>query len=64
MKMHDIIVKQGLAIIVTFYYICLFKNLVITILKVVGCEDCVREQVTTKGAWAILAICFGKEQQF
>ena len=44
MKMHAIIVKQGLAVIVAFCYnICLFRNPVITILKVVGCEDCVRE---------------------
>ena len=26
-----------------FCYICLLRNFVITILKVVGCEDCVRE---------------------
>ena len=44
MKMHGIIVKQGFAVIVAFCYsICLFKNRVITILKVVGCEDCVQE---------------------
>ena len=42
--MHDLIVKQGLAVIVAFCYsICLFKNPAITISKVVGCEGCVRE---------------------
>ena len=41
--MHAIIVKQGFAVIVAFCYnICLFKNPVTTILKVVGFEDCVR----------------------
>ena len=44
MKMHGIIVKQVFAVIVAFCYnICLFKNPAITILKVVGCEDCARE---------------------
>ena len=44
MKVHSITVKQDFAVIVAFYYnICLFKNPVITILKVVGSEDCVRE---------------------
>ena len=34
-------VKQGFAILIAFCYnICLFKNPVIMILKVVGCEDC------------------------
>ena len=68
--MHDIIVEQGFAVVVTFYYnICFFKNPVIMILKVVGSEDCVREQVTTIRArgeapscWTILAIFFGKKQ--
>ena len=47
MKMHGIIVKQGFAIIVAFCYsTCLFKKLVISILKVVGCEECVRENVS------------------
>ena len=43
--MYAIIVKQGLVVpvIVAFYYICLFRNPVITILKVVGCEDDVRK---------------------
>ena len=42
--MHGIIVKQGFAEIVAFCYnICLLKNPAITILKVVGCEDCARE---------------------
>ena len=43
MKMHGIVVKQDFVVIAAFYYICLFKNPVITILKVVACEDCVRE---------------------
>ena len=44
MKMHGIIVKQGFAVIVSFSYsFCLFKTPVITILKVIVCEDCVRE---------------------
>ena len=39
-----VIVKQDFAVLVAFYHnICLFKIPVITILKVVGCEDCVRE---------------------
>ena len=43
MKMLAIIVKQGFAVIVAFYYnFCLFKNPAITILKVVRCEDCER----------------------
>ena len=41
--MLGIIVKMGFAIIMAFCQICLFKNSVITILKVAGCEDCVRE---------------------
>ena len=44
MKMHAIIDKQGFAVIIVFCYICLFGNPVITILKVVGCEDCVQEK--------------------
>ena len=44
MKMHAIIIKQGFVIIVAFCYnICLFRSPVITILKLAGCEDCVRE---------------------
>ena len=45
MRMHAIKVKQDFAVpvIVAFSYIWLFRNPVITILKVVGCEDCVRE---------------------
>ena len=42
--MHGIIVKQDFAVLAAFHYICLFKNPVITISKVVGCEDCVRER--------------------
>ena len=38
--MHTIIVKQGFMIIVV---ICSFRNPAITILKVVGCEECVRK---------------------
>ena len=41
--MHAKIVKQGFVVIVSLCYICLFRTPVITILKVVGCEDCVRE---------------------
>ena len=41
--MHTIIVKQGFAVTDAFYYnVCLFRNCV-TILKVVGSEDCVQE---------------------
>ena len=40
MKMHGVIVKQGFAVVVAFCYICLFKNPVLTILKVNGGEDC------------------------
>ena len=44
MKMHDRMVKQGLAVIVAFCYsICLLKNPAITILKVIGSEGCVQE---------------------
>ena len=44
MKMQAIIVKQGFMVIVAFYYNhCLFRNHVLTILKVVGCEDCMQE---------------------
>ena len=48
MKMHPIIFKQGFAMIVAFCYnICLlFKNPVTAILKVVGYEDCVQENVS------------------
>ena len=43
-KLHAVIVKQGFAVMVVFCYnICLFRNPVIMILKVVGCEDYVRE---------------------
>ena len=69
MKMHAIIVKQGFAVIVAFCYnICLFRNPVITILKVVGCEDCVRENKLFRwehggeapSRCAFLAICSEK----
>ena len=63
--MHAIIVKQSFAVRVTFCYnISLFRNLVTTILKVVDCEDCVRENKLplwgsggeVPSRWAILAI--------
>ena len=42
--MHAIIVMQGFTVIAAFCYnICLFRNPAITILKVVGGEDCVQE---------------------
>ena len=44
--MYGVIVKQGSAVRLGFGYICLFKNPIITILKVVGGEDCVRENVS------------------
>ena len=41
--MHAIIVEQGFAVIVAFFYnICLFTNFVTSISEVVGWEDCVR----------------------
>ena len=44
MKMHAIVVKQGFAVIAAFCSnMCLFRNPVITILKFIGCENCVRE---------------------
>ena len=56
--MHALIVKQGFAVIVVFCYnINLFSNSVTTVLKVVGCEDCVPE--TKLPQWAIFAIFFG-----
>ena len=70
MTMQAIIVKQGFAVIVAFYYnICLFKNPVIMILKIVGCEDCGQENKLppwrpggeAPSRWAILAIFFGKK---
>ena len=42
MKMHAMIVKEDFAVMVAFCNISLFKNPVITIFKVVGCEECVR----------------------
>ena len=72
MKMHGIIVKQDFAVVVAFYYICSFKNPVITISKVVGCEDCVEENKLPLWApggeapnrWKILEIFFGKNSDF
>ena len=43
MKMHAIIIKHGFAVIVAICYISLLRNPVITIFKIVGCEDCVQE---------------------
>ena len=67
--MHSIIIKQGFAVIVAFCYICLFRNPVITILKVVGCENCEQEnklplwepEGKAPSRWAILAIFFRKK---
>ena len=65
MKMYAIKVKLGFVVIVTFCYnIFLFRNLVATILKVVGCEDCVQENKLPQcglggeapSRWTILAI--------
>ena len=68
MKMHAIIVKQGFAVIVAFCYnICLFRSPVTTILKIVGCEDCVEENKLPRwvpGNWAILAIFSEKNSNF
>ena len=72
MKMDTIIVKQGFAVIVAFCYICLFRNPVITILKVAGCEDREREnKLSLRGprgeapcCWAIAAIFFEKKSRF
>ena len=69
MKMNAILVKQGFAVIVALCYICLFRNPVTTILKVVGCEDCVQENKLPQwgpggeapGRWATLAIFFQKK---
>ena len=51
--MRTIIAKQDFAVIVAFCYnICLFRNPVLTILKVVGCERlCTRERVAIIEAW-------------
>ena len=44
MKMHAILVEHGFGVIVAFCYnICLLRNSVVTVLKVIGCEDFVRE---------------------
>ena len=72
MKVHGVTVKQDFAVIVEFCYnICLFKNPVITILKVVGCEDCVRENKATMGPggeapsrWAIFQFFLEKNSHF
>ena len=65
MKMHAIIVKQGFAVIVAFCSnICLFKNPVPTILKVVGSEDCVQENKFAPSCWAVFAIFFEKRWPF
>ena len=70
--MHGDIVKQDFAVMAAFYYICLFKNPVITIAKVVGCEDCVRENKLplwgpggeAPSRWAILKISRKKNSDF
>ena len=75
MKMHALyyIVKEGFAVIVAFCYdICVFKNPVIMILKVVGCEDCVQEnklplwgpggEATSR--WAVLQFFSEKNSHF
>ena len=69
--MYDIIVKQGFVVIVGFCYsICLFKNPVIMILKVIGCENCVREnKITIMGekpsaCKQFLQFFFGKNSHF
>ena len=67
--MHGIIGKQGKTVTVAFCYICLFKNPVITILKDVGCENCVREnKLSLWGSegeaptrWAVLAFFFSEK---
>ena len=66
MKMHGIIIKQGFVVIVAFCYnICLFKNPVITILKVVGGEEkMVREQVNTSGPGQFLQFFLEKNSHF
>ena len=70
MKMLAIIIKEGFAVIVALCYnICLFKNPVITILKIVGCEDCEPENklplwMLGDCRWAILAIFFEKNSRF
>ena len=42
--------QKGFAVLVAFCYnICVFKKPVITILKVVGCEKCVRKELLAAG---------------
>ena len=69
MVVNLVIGKQGFAVIVALCFnICVFKNLVITILKVDGCEDCVRENKLplwrpggeALSRWAILAFFLEK----
>ena len=71
--MHSIIVKQGFAVIVAFCHnICLFKNPVIMILKVVVCEDCVRENKVplwgsggkAPSCWAVLQFFWKQNSHF
>ena len=66
MKMYGIIFKQGFAVIVEFCYnFCIFKNPVITILKVVGCEDCVRENLSYhNGGLGVKPLAAGQFLQF
>ena len=65
MKMYAVIVKEGFAVIVAFYYsICLFRTPVITTLNVIGCEDCTCENKLplwesggkAPSRWAIFAV--------
>ena len=59
--MHGITVKQGFAVIVAFCYICLFKNPVKLVLKVIGCKDCVQEnKLPLWGAWGVKPLASGQ----
>ena len=73
MKMYAIIVKHGFVVIVAFCYnIWLFRNSGIMVLKVVGCEDCVRENKLllhrpggeTPSRWVILPVFSEKNSHF
>ena len=60
MKMHAVIFKQGLAVRVVFCYICLFRNPVITTLKVVAKIVCKRKSYPYGGMGAIFSNFFRK----
>ena len=70
--MHAILVKQGFAINSCISLQRLLRNPAITFLKVVGCEDCVREKKLrlwgsgeeTPSPWVIFAIFLGKNNHF